>query len=38
MYKIDDFDRLDLTILNGKITSYIDTLTDIQLKSFPQKQ
>lgn len=37
MYKIDDFDRLDLTLNNGKITSIVDTLTGATLKSFHQR-
>ena len=37
MYKIDDFDRLDLTITRGKITSIIDILTGTTLESFPQR-
>ena len=37
MYKIDDFDRLDLTLTKGKITSIVDTLTGATLKSFHQR-
>ncbi len=37
MYKIDDFDRLDITLTKGKISSIVDTLTGATLKSFHQR-
>jgi hypothetical protein len=37
MFKFDDFDYLDLTLTNGKITSFIDVLTSASLNSFHQR-
>ena len=34
MYKIEDYDCFDLTLANGKISSYTDKLSGLKLKSF----
>lgn len=37
MFQLDDFDHLDLTLINGKITSFIDILRSASLNSFHQR-